>query len=201
MLRATIRRAGIDDVEVIARFQTHCWEQTYRGLVPDSYLDHTTWRVRSVRWQERVAGGARHVWVAELVGAQLVGVASTTHSPTDHPDLPRLELNSIYVDAAAHGTGIAAELLTAAIADQPAHLWVFTANLRAQRFYAKHGFNATGETCLDPGTSLVEERWIRHDHLQSSADSRPAHHVAGPPDRAGPSRGPSHPVVSHNPCR
>ncbi|MDQ2738570.1 MAG: GNAT family N-acetyltransferase [Actinomycetota bacterium] len=104
--------------------------------------------------------GDRQVWLAEDSG-HLVGVASTSRSALDNPQLPGLELSSIYVDATAHGSGIAAELLGAAITTEPAHLWVFASNPRAQRFYAKHGFHANGETRVDPDTSLDEERWLR----------------------------------------
>ena len=73
--------------------------------------------------------------------------------------LPVLELKSLYVDAAQRGTGLAVELLHRALHD--AHLWVFSANARAQRFYAKHAFAFDGTRRTDADTGLEEQRWVR----------------------------------------
>lgn len=156
----TLRRAAAGDAEQVGRFQTTAWDQSYRGIVPDAVLDATTWQERAARWHDRIVGGTRDVWLAHRDG-RLVGVASTAPTDGDRPDLPALELATIYVDAAAHGTGVAGALLDAALGDAPAHLWVFAANGRAQRFYVKHGFRATGEAQVDPGTGLEEVRWVR----------------------------------------
>lgn len=154
-----IRLATADDADDVGRLQTRCWDQTYRGTVPDAYLDATTWQLRASRWRGRIAGD-RVVWLAQQSG-DVVGVASTAPTDVARGDLPDLELASIYLDASQHGSGLAAELLEVAIGDAPAHLWVFTANLRAQRFYAKHRFVATDEQQVDPDTGLAETRWVR----------------------------------------
>ncbi|WP_233549799.1 GNAT family N-acetyltransferase [Cellulomonas rhizosphaerae] len=154
-----LRLATVADAEDIGRFQTRSWDQTYRGTVPDAYLDATAWQLRASRWHSRIVGD-RVVWLARHRG-DVVGVASTASTDVARGDLPALELASIYVDASQHGSGLAAELLEAAIGDAPAHLWVFTSNLRAQRFYAKHRFVATDEHQSDPDTGLGETRWVR----------------------------------------
>jgi GNAT superfamily N-acetyltransferase len=152
--------ASVDDADEIGVFQTRCWEQAYRGIVSDSYLDATTWHVRALRWRERIERDERQVWTART-GADLVGVASTAPTAPGWHDLPALELCSIYVDEAAHGSGLASELLDAAIGSRDAHLLVFTSNDRAQRFYAKHGFVPTGDVRTDPDTGVEEQRWVR----------------------------------------
>ncbi|ROS30629.1 GNAT family N-acetyltransferase [Cellulomonas sp. PhB150] len=161
---ATLRRASVGDCEAIGRFQTRCWEQTYRGIVADAYLDAyldaTTWQTRSARWRDRIVSGVRDVWVAHRAG-ELVGIVSAAVTCSERADLPARELASIYLDEAEHGTGLAARLLDAAIGAEPAHLWVFSSNSRAQRFYAKHGFVATTESQVDPGTGVDEVRWVR----------------------------------------
>jgi ribosomal protein S18 acetylase RimI-like enzyme len=152
--------AGVDDAEEIGVFQTRCWEQAYRGVVSDSYLDGTTWQMRALRWRERIDRGERQVWTART-GTDLVGVASTAPTVQGRDELPALELCSIYVDEAAHGNGLAAELLDAAIGSMDAHLLVFTSNGRAQRFYAKHGFAPIDDVQTDPDTGVEEQRWVR----------------------------------------
>jgi GNAT superfamily N-acetyltransferase len=155
-----IEQATADDAEQIGVFQTRAWGDTYRGMVPDSYLDATTTHTRAERWRNRLESGQRRAWLA-LTADGLVGVASTSPTPNDRPDLPPLELSSIYVDKSVLGRGVARELLNATIGEGAAHLWVFIANTRAQRFYAKHGFVATGETQADSDTGVMEVRWVR----------------------------------------
>lgn len=152
------RQAVIADAPGIGLFQTRAWEQTYRGMVPERYLDAVTAEDRARRWADRIASGV-DVTLA-LVDGELIGVASTIHQHVGH-GLPDLELRSLYVDRAFHGTGIAVDLLHASIGDRAAHLLVFAANLRAQRFYAKHGFVCTDEENVDDGTGLQEQRWVR----------------------------------------
>lgn len=160
MSRTQIRQAVADDAAEIGEFQTRCWQQAYRGVVPDSYLDGTTSAMRSRRWRERIARGERRVLLMQIEG-DLVGVASTVVTTPDSTDLPGLELASIYVDQKVQGSGIGSALLVAAVGNEPAHLWVFTSNGRAQRFYAKHGFQPTGEQRVDPDTGVEETRWVR----------------------------------------
>lgn len=55
---------------------------------------------------------------------------------------------SLYVAAAYRGTGLTSTLLTRAIGEKPAQLWVFQDNPRAHAFYAKHGFGYQGRNQL-----------------------------------------------------
>lgn len=64
---------------------------------------------------------------------------------------PTVELSKCYADPRAHGTGVAARLMAAVVeratARGAASIWlgVNGRNERAQRFYAKHGFEVVGE--------------------------------------------------------
>ncbi|WP_169325206.1 GNAT family N-acetyltransferase [Cellulomonas fimi] len=152
-------RPGVPaDAQAIAEFQTASWREAYQGLVPQRYLDRVTVQDRAERWHHRLATGSRRVAVAEDDGV-VVGVASWGRVIT--PDVPPLELMSIYVAAELRGTGLAAELLHAAVGTSPAHLWVFAENWRAQAFYAKHGFRHDGYRKLDRDTGLWERRFVR----------------------------------------
>ncbi|WP_083420987.1 GNAT family N-acetyltransferase [Curtobacterium sp. MCBA15_009] len=156
-----IRQARVEDSATIGLFQTLAWEQTYRGIVPDSFLDARSAGSAAERWAERIDTGSRLVFVAESFDGRVLGVASTSRSADVPAGLPHLELVSLYVDREAHGAGVASSLLTAALAEDDAHLLVFSCNERARRFYAKHGFERRGDQQVDPGTGLHEERWVR----------------------------------------
>lgn len=156
-----IARATTADAREIGAFQARCWEQTYRGVVPDAFLDGTAGADRAARWAERIRTRTRGVLTARADDGTLLGVASTERRADPAGGLPDLQLVTLYVDRGAHGTGVAALLLDAAIGDEDAHLLVFAANTRARRFYAKHGFVPEGPRLTDPGTGLDEERWVR----------------------------------------
>ncbi|MDK8172346.1 GNAT family N-acetyltransferase [Curtobacterium sp. C1] len=153
-----IRVAELDDAEAVAAFQVRAWEQTYRGLVPDTFLDAPSSQDRRARWAGRIRRGERRVLLASARDVVL-GVSSTAR--TSEPGLPAMELCTLYVDAAAQGTGMSDQLLDAALGRAAAHLLVFSVNERAKRFYARHGFSRRGEPRTDPGTGLDEERWVR----------------------------------------
>lgn len=61
------------------------------------------------------------------------------------PPVP-LQLFQLYVLRTAHGTGLGAALLDAAIGPADAYLWIMDGNARAERFYAKHGFRSLAES-------------------------------------------------------
>lgn len=153
-----LRDASVSDVRAVAEFQTRCWREAYRGLVPQSYLDRVSVADREIRWRQRIVSGARQVALAEA-GGLLVGVVSW--GMTDVPGVPALELKSLYVDREHRGTGLAAALLQRAVRDDPAHLWVFRDNPRARAFYAKHGFASDGHRGIDRDTGLAEQRLVR----------------------------------------
>jgi len=95
---------------------------------------------------------------------EIVGFADA--GPGRDDDLPgELELYSIYTLSRTHGTGLGGALLKAALGNLPAYLWVLEANLRAQAFYAKNGFQPDGtRKLLSPDwEELPEIRMVRSD--------------------------------------
>jgi len=155
---ARVRRAALADAAAIATFQTECWREAYRGVVPQEYLDRVGVAEREVRWRDRLATGAREIALAEWDNL-VVGVVSSTATGTR--EIAPVELASLYVAAAHRGTGLASTLLSAAIGTRPAHLWVFENNPRAHAFYVKHRFVFSGHRQVDPGTGLPERQYVR----------------------------------------
>jgi ribosomal protein S18 acetylase RimI-like enzyme len=154
----SFRDAEEADIGSIAVFQTACWRETYRGVVPQEYLDRVGVDDREVRWRERLVAGTRRVALATRA-EEIIGVVSWGDSDID--DGPALELKSLYVSAEYHGTGVAAQLLILAVGSAPAHLWVFENNVRAHTFYRKHGFTFDGHQAIDPDTGVPERRMSR----------------------------------------
>lgn len=118
------------------------------------------------RFEEYLADPGRAVLVAEEADT-MVGYAMLVHGePYDDAVRavvrlrPTTELSKIYVLPGAHGGGVARELLTAAIDVArevgAAGMWLGTnqANVRAQRFYEKSGFERIGTKRFHVG-----DRW------------------------------------------
>jgi ribosomal protein S18 acetylase RimI-like enzyme len=107
------------------------------------------------------------VVVATGRDGEIVGIASA--GPTRDDDvLTEWELYSINVLAAHHGSGVADQLITAAVAQRPATLWVVRDNPRADAFYRRHGFSVEGATKIHEGSGATEVRMIRNKVLTPS---------------------------------
>jgi ribosomal protein S18 acetylase RimI-like enzyme len=115
--------------------------------------------------------------VLKAVGADgIIGYAILVDGTPDDPDvraavtlLPTLEISKLYVLPDRHGDGVSVALMTAALdharALDAAGVWlgVNQENTRAQRFYAKHGFERVGTK-----TFLVGEQ-LHHDFVMQRA--------------------------------
>ena len=60
----------------------------------------------------------------------------------------------LFVEPVLQGNGIGAKLLEYAVAEKQAdHLWALEKNVKAIKFYARHGFHMTEEKRLEEGTT------------------------------------------------
>lgn len=113
---------------------------------------------REVRWRRRLIDATRQIALAE-VSRKLIGVLSWRIHEVG--PVPALEIASLYVGSARRSSGVGSQLLDEVIGEQSAHLWVFTANRRAQDFYRHHGFGDDGVREADPDTGLMMSRLVR----------------------------------------
>lgn len=145
----------------MACVHVRCWQETYRGLLPDALLDDPTLPAGRERFWAAAVSDERYrenrVAVAER-GGELIGIAMAG-PPSDDVAWAR-QLYVLYVRAVEHGTGAGPALLQSVIdAAQSALLWVADPNPRAQAFYRKHGFTADGTTQIADG--VREIRMVR----------------------------------------
>jgi ribosomal protein S18 acetylase RimI-like enzyme len=154
----TVRPARVEDIERMARLIVQCWQETYRGLMPDAVLDDPGAVAARERFWTAALTEERYsdnrVAVAERDG-ELVGVAMSGPPPDAAATWTR-HLYLIYVRAADHGTGAGPALLEAVVRPgESAALWVADPNPRAQAFYRKHGFVADGEVQVEGGVREI----------------------------------------------
>jgi len=142
-----VRAAGPEDARSVAEVHVASWRHTYRGLLPDDYLERLSVDDREAMWLGAFADPDQKsgAFVAEVDG-RIVGFAS--FGPSRDEDVPERtgEVPAIYVDPAVLGTGVGRELFetaTLALRDAGfarATLWVLEANALARGFYEKAGW-------------------------------------------------------------
>lgn len=157
------RSPELEDAQPLARMIDRVWRATYGSLLPQRFWDTypTVQRARELR--ESITDPAQRGLVAETDDA-LVGwaVLGPSRAPTVGIESARPhEMYSLYVHAP--GVGLGQRLLDELLGNQPAELWVFEANVRAQRFYERNGFRLEGTRHLyRPETvSVAEVRFVR----------------------------------------
>ncbi|HET6666714.1 MAG TPA: GNAT family N-acetyltransferase [Intrasporangium sp.] len=146
----------------MARVNVQCWQETYRGLMPDAVLDDPDFLTARVRFWTAALTDERYrenrAAVAERAG-DMIGIAMSG-PPLDTGARWTRQLYVLYVYGAHHGTGAGRALLGAVIdPSESTALWVADPNPRAQAFYRKHGFVADGTTQVDNG--VREIRMVR----------------------------------------
>lgn len=167
-----VRTAAPEDAAALGRLHVRAWQATYRGVMPQDFLDGLDPAEFGDRWARSFVrsrpGASRLVVCADPgdpVGFALVGPVHD--SDTSGPGLG--ELYAINLDPDAWGHGLGRELLAAATAElarlgfSEMVLWVATANSRARRFYEAAGWSADGGERTDDslGPAIDEVRYCR----------------------------------------
>lgn len=160
---ARIRAATLADAPAIAKVRVHSWRATYRGMIPDAYLDAMKVEDSEALWGRVLAAGPNttSTFVAED-DAGVVGFASGVMKPEAKLGFD-CELTGIYLIREAQRGGIGRRLVAAVAGAQRAHgatamiAWVVAANKPARAFYEQLG----GELVVEQpftwdGMDLVE---------------------------------------------
>jgi ribosomal protein S18 acetylase RimI-like enzyme len=160
-VRWTIAPIAVDDADEVGRVHVRVWQEAYAGLMPADHLAGLDPVGFAARWREalrRPTPGTGHWLARDDVG--VVGITSS--GPARDDDAPTaLELYAINLLERAQGSGVADDLLTHAIGDAAAYLWVLEGNQRARAFYRRHGFADDGGRKQEPDTGAVEVRMSR----------------------------------------
>lgn len=155
---ATVRQAVPDDAEAFAACHLECWREAYGELWGEERLaEFDAGRMAVRRRKEIESGQATHVMAerdGEVIGIAIAGPSREDDAPTS------TELYATYVRSAHQGSGIAEGLLTAAIGEGPALLWVYRDNPRAAAFYVNHDFIPNGAERID-SQGILEIRMVR----------------------------------------
>ncbi|PZO08896.1 MAG: GNAT family N-acetyltransferase [Lysobacteraceae bacterium] len=164
-----IRRATPADAARLAALAEHTFTEAFGHLYPDRDLRDFIDQSYSVERQRVILSTPGYaVWLLEHEGVA-VGHAAAGPCGLPNPGVQAGdgELKRLYVLAAFQGSGWGGRLFQAALdwllADGPRTLWigVWSQNLGAQRFYARHGFMKVGEHTFPVGRVVDREFTLR----------------------------------------
>lgn len=151
-MTVSIRPASAADARAIAQVRVDCWRTTYRGLIPDAYLDAMNVEASTALWDRVLTAGKNttSVFVAERDGEVVAFAAGNMLEEPRHT--LNAELSAAYVRRNHQRMGIGRRLVDAVARAQRAHgangliVWVISGNRNARAFYEQLG-----------GTLLVEQ--------------------------------------------
>ncbi len=164
-----IRRAGVDDAERVASVTRANFTQTFGHQYPPEDLTAFLASAHSTEAERaRLLAPRNAVWLVERDGAALghllVGPCKLPHAEVSEGDG---EIQRFYLDRTLQGRGIGTRLFAIGmawlLAAGPRPLWVgvWSGNLGAQRFYARHGFMKAGEYVFPVGATRDHEFILR----------------------------------------
>lgn len=149
-----VRNAEFEDVKHLSHIMVQSFRSAFSGFISGETLASCT-REENCRqllegiWRE----GTMHFLVGETSG-MLVWQETDTGA----------EIVAIHSLPESWGTGLGHAMLAEAlrrIGDRPVHLWAFRENIRARRFYEKHGFYWDGAERVSEFDGAVEIRYVR----------------------------------------
>lgn len=160
-----IRKMRVEDAAGIGRVHALTWQTTYRGIIPDDYLDAIQVEEWQQRWLPQINRPAPNTsgYVAENeANGEIAGFVRG--GPTRNPELPyRAELYAIYIlkEYQQHGLGrrlvraLAGDLLAAGLTEML--LWVLEGNHSSRRFYEALGGQYIKTNEFEVGGAAVNE--------------------------------------------
>ena len=159
-----VRPAEGFDAAAIAKVHVAAWRSTYRGLLPDDFLDSLDEAGYEERWGRIVGDGSSRVYVATEghVGREVVGFASGGRERAGESGY-RGELYAIYVLRESQGRGHGRRLVQAVVGGlRELHLrdmivWVLRDNSGARRFYERLGGVYVRTQPITIGSALLQE--------------------------------------------
>ncbi len=176
-----IRRAGVADAKTLSRIAARTFTETFGHLYPAEDLQAFIEDSYAVDKQAVILGHPDYaVWLLERDG-EAVGHAAAGPCGLPHPQASAAdgELKRLYLLPGLQNGGWGGKLFQVALdwleRDGPRTLWigVWSQNLGAQRFYARHGFEKVGEYLFPVGRVRDREFILRRSALHAAPTSSP----------------------------
>ncbi len=105
-----IRRANIEDADGIAKAHVDSWKTTYKGIIPDDFLNGLSYEDRTELWKQNIIREDNYVIIVENAQGKIVGFADAWKRETNIEE-NTCDLTSIYLLEEYQGIGIGRALM------------------------------------------------------------------------------------------
>lgn len=163
-----LRRASADDAPIVRDLFCRSFTATFGHIYPPDELAVWLDGCTQDRFRLECESGDHAVFLGLAADGRLLGYV--TLGPQDlgiAPDGRAWVLRQLYLDEDAKGSGLAAALMEAALAESRArgfdaiYLTVWVENHRARRFYERYGFEEVGRYAFVVGSTVDDDRILR----------------------------------------
>ncbi|MCM3094358.1 GNAT family N-acetyltransferase [Cytobacillus sp. AMY 15.2] len=104
-----IRKAKLDDALGIAKVHVDSWRTTYKGIIPNDFLNNLSYEQRTESWKKNIAREDNYVVIAENKEGQIIGFADAWKRDNNAVENSG-DLTSIYLLEEYQGKGIGKKL-------------------------------------------------------------------------------------------
>ncbi|MFS0752126.1 N-acetyltransferase family protein [Oceanobacillus sp. 1P07AA] len=161
-----IRKALFEDARGIAIVHVDSWKETYKGIVPGSYLKKLTYQQREQIWESNISEDKSIIVVAENEQGKIIGFADGGKRSTNTYENTG-DLTSLYLLETYQGRGIGKQLLREVLLhlEELGYRKVFVEVLednRTRYFYEYYGATLTSSSSVTYGgkeLSLLIYEW------------------------------------------
>ena len=162
-----LRNARIGDAATLAELGARTFTETFGHLYTAENLAAFLNKHSEEKWRSELADPAVAVCIGEVDGQAVAYAKLTPPGLPFEPQGPAIELKQFYVLQEWHGRGAAQQLMAWVLDEarrrgaEDLYLSVFVDNQRAQRFYARYGFEEVGRWAFMVGTHADEDIIMR----------------------------------------
>lgn len=156
-----IRLNRIEDQEGMARIKVDCWQDTYKNIIDQSYLDSLNYEIQTNKYIDSFDEYKNMVLVAEDVNDhKIIGYSCFSTDANEYADA---ELISLYIDNNYSRQGVGTSLLRETIKELKKYnkktmmLWCIKENKNAIKFYEKMGGIKAFDKMAKIGNKVYQE--------------------------------------------
>jgi len=170
MVGMVIRKVLVDEAYDYAVNHITCWQDAYKGIIPDDYLENMPAQLeKRTEWNRQTLsdpGDCEYLCV--MYDDKMIGrLVYSKCRDEDKAETNTGEIHAIYLQASYWNKGYGKQMMDFAINElrnagyQDAIVWVLEDNNRAKRFYEKYGFVLDGARKeIEIGKTLIEVRYV-----------------------------------------
>jgi ribosomal protein S18 acetylase RimI-like enzyme len=163
--------AGPGDAGELARVHVQAWRETYRGMLPQVYLDRMSVPVHTRRWRYRLLRGEEVTLAAETPQGLVAYCSGDWARDGARPG--EAEVSTLYVLRRAQRVGLGRRLLVGTARALEARgatslvIWVLRDNIGARKFYEAMGGVCSRERDEPIGGGIVASVAYRWTDLEA----------------------------------